>query len=601
MTTGGSRRKWSRVAVLSLACTAPVAVLVPATALASSGPDASSNGGPPLVPGDLLVSTSQYRDDGNIVAGQTQLPPGCGPDNVPADPCTTAVAGGEYPFVFNNDTVDPSFGVTSKIVLQEMDTAGNVLGFIQVPNSSEPHVGSTDDQMVTSFSSKSEMSLNLSPDGKYLTFMGYDAPVGAVDVSNSNTPGAVDSTNPVTSQVYRVVAQLGADGKFHFTETNAYSGNNGRAAIYNDAAGIYYTAGNAGNGGNPEPNGVVLGAGAQLLSPAGEPESAQTPGQPTPVGSFNAVEELHGYSNTKDKVAKDNNFRGIADYNNVLYFTKGSGGNGVNTVYFVDTSAGRNQCDESTDDPTPETTTDPQAPPTGSGSGLPAASASLPTSSNIPTFSVDATENGTNDPGTDPHNMCILKGFPTAAAKNANDSSDYPFGLWFAGPNTLYVADEGAGDNAYDPNTGTYTAAAASTTAGLQKWVYDSIQKQWNLAYTLQNGLNLGQPYSVPSYPKGDNSGPGGKGLPWAPATDGLRNLTGQVNPDGTVTIWAVTSTVSGSGDQGADPNQLVRITDDPSAAGPNPPAGESFQVVGAPKAGTVYRGVSFTPGTSPS
>ena len=51
-------------------------------------------------------------------------------------------------------------------------------------------------------------------------------------------------------------------------------------------------------------------------------------------------------------------------------------------------------------------------------------------------------------------------------------------------------------------------------------------------------------------------------GLPWAPATDGLRNITGQVNRDGTVTIWAVTSTVSGGGDQGADPNQLVSVTD---------------------------------------
>ena len=51
-------------------------------------------------------------------------------------------------------------------------------------------------------------------------------------------------------------------------------------------------------------------------------------------------------------------------------------------------------------------------------------------------------------------------------------------------------------------------------------------------------------------------------GLPWAPATDGLRNITGQVNRDGTVTIWGVTSTVSGNGDQGADPNKLVMITD---------------------------------------
>ena len=45
--------------------------------------------------------------------------------------------------------------------------------------------------------------------------------------------------------------------------------------------------------------------------------------------------------------------------------------------------------------------------------------------------------------------MCVLKGFPTALAANATDASDYPFGIWFANPTTLYVADEGAGDNTY--------------------------------------------------------------------------------------------------------------------------------------------------------
>ena len=34
------------------------------------------------------------------------------------------------------------------------------------------------------------------------------------------------------------------------------------------------------------------------------------------------------------------------------------------------------------------------------------------------------------------------------------------------------------------------------------------------------------------------------------------------VNGDGTVTLWAVTSTVSASVDQGADANRLVTITD---------------------------------------
>jgi hypothetical protein len=85
-------------------------------------------------------------------------------------------------------------------------------------------------------------------------------------------------------------------------------------------------------------------------------------------------------------------------------------------------------------------------------------------------------------------------------------------------------------------------------------------------------------------------------GLPWSPAADGLRNLMGRVNRDGTVTIWAITSTVSGGGDQGADPNQLVMITDNLAAT--SLPAGESFTTIRTAGFGEVLRGVSFTPGT---
>ena len=109
------------------------------------------------------------------------------------------------------------------------------------------------DQLVTSFSSKSEIALNLSTNGQDVTFMGYVAPVGALDVSNSNTPGAFDPTNPVPSSYYRAVADVDSSGQSHFTETNAYSGNNGRAAILDNTGGanVIYTAGNAGNGGQP--------------------------------------------------------------------------------------------------------------------------------------------------------------------------------------------------------------------------------------------------------------------------------------------------------------------------------------------------------------
>ena len=178
--------------------------------------------------------------------------------------------------------------------------------------------------------------------------------------------------------------------------------------------------------------------------------------------------------------------------------------------------------------------------------------------------------------------MCILAGFPTTSAKEANDSSLYPFGIWFANPDTLYVADEGAGDATF--SNGMYTAAAASTTAGLQKWVFNGTQ--WDLAYTIQSGLNLGVPYQVANgpqgqvYPMGENSYVNSAGQTvdlgnWAPANDGLRNLTGRVNANGTVDLWATTSTVSGGGDQGADPNSLVAVTDDLAAT--TLPTGEGF------------------------
>jgi hypothetical protein len=192
--------------------------------------------------------------------------------------------------------------------------------------------------------------------------------------------------------------------------------------------------------------------------------------------------------------------------------------------------------------------------------------------------------------GVTPYNMCVLKGFPTNLAKTA---TTFPFGVWFADAKTLYVADEGSGTAIFSTASNTYTAAAAQTTAGLQKWVFDETSGSWMLAYTLQAGLELGVPYTVAGYPTGTN---GVTGLPWSPATDGLRNLTGRVNRDGTVTIWAITSTVSGNGDQGADPNKLVMITD--KLAATTLPAGESFVAVKTAGFGEALRGISFTPGT---
>lgn len=170
--------------------------------------------------------------------------------------------------------------------------------------------------------------------------------------------------------------------------------------------------------------------------------------------------------------------------------------------------------------------------------------------------------------------ITVLPGFPTLSAKKADVTYIFPFGIWFANATTLYVADEG---------DGAVADAAMSTKAGLQKW--SLVNGTWQLDYVLQNGLNIGTQYSIPNYPASLN-----------PATDGLRNLTGKNNGDGTVTLWAVTSTVSANGDPGADPNKLVMITDTLSNLTAAGAASQKFTTIRTANAGEVLRGVSLSP-----
>ena len=490
----------------------------------------------------------------NITVGQ-QLPPNCSSTTAGCPGTSGATNDGTYPGVFNNDIYDGNFGLTSAIYLDEVTPFGQFVHSVPVPNS---NTGAAD-QLVTSFSSKSELGLHLSLSGQYLTFMGYVAPVDAVDISNSNTPLAVDPTNPVGENAYRAAAAVDAAGNFHFLETNAYSGNNGREVILNDVAGnvVAYTAGNAGNGANPQPNGVILGAGAQLLEGLIAPEAAQQPALPTPVASFSVTE----LGSKADKVGKDDNFRGMTIYNNVLYFTKGSGGNGVNTLYFVDTTG--TACPN--------------------GVGVPVAGAPRPTNP----LSYNAS---TLQSSGLPSNMCVLSGFPTVLAKN-DTTGETPFDVWFASPTVLYLADEG---DAYTGGADLYTHAAAQTLAGLQKWVFNSSTKSWSRVYTLQAGLDLGQPYTVPGYPTGNNPA---TGLPWAPATDGLRHITGEV-VDGLVLIYGTTSTVSGNGDIGADPNRVVAMFDLLDNTDPNVAQYEIGLPIRQAGFAEVLRGIALTPGT---
>ena len=511
-------------------------------------------------PDTLVLSRSVYTGTASTVTPGQVLPPGCvattitlpliaGGTTTVKVKCAAASDNGEYPNlqdahnVWNNDTADGSFGVTSPIFLDNITAHGELLDTLAVPS----------DLLVTSFSSKSELALNRSTDGKSITFVSYHGGPGfltapnKLDVSNSNTAGVVDPTNPVVSNYYRSVAEVDARGHIMVTDGNAYSGNNGRAAIKGPS--FYYLSGNDNNGGlsASQLTGTQVGidlitsTGSELLVPGQAPPLA--PPNINMLGDFEVTQV--GYKKA-DKPGKDNNFRGLTIFNNTLYVTKGSGGNGINTVYQVGNAG---------ELPTP------------------ASASSAP--------------------------ITILPGFPTTLASGAAQDGttghpvSFPFGIWFANANTLYVCDEGDGTSVAARTINGQSNVADDATlamAGIQKW--SLVNGTWQLLYVLQDGLDIGVPYNVENYPTSLN-----------PATDGCRNLTGRVH-HGRVTLFAVTSTISQNGDQGADPNKLVKVTDRLEAT--TLPTGDGdndgddrlghFVTIRAAQAGEVLRGVTFAP-----
>ena len=193
---------------------------------------------PIFAPGNLLVSRSTYLGAAGTVAF-----PGTLPNN------SASVANGLFPNVFNNETPDGSFGVTSPFYIDRMNGTGGLIGTIPVTNVVFDQHGVN---VATSFPSKSELGLSLTPSGTAVTFMAYGAAINSLDVSNSNTPGHVDISNPDNGQgiliFQRDIIELDASGTSLVTTTNAYSGNNGRNTLLG-STGNYYMVGNAGNNG----------------------------------------------------------------------------------------------------------------------------------------------------------------------------------------------------------------------------------------------------------------------------------------------------------------------------------------------------------------
>ena len=244
---------------------------------------------------------------------------------------------------------------------------------------------------------------------------------------------------------------------------------------------------------------------------------AQDPNPATPGANYAA-----------DKTGKDDNFRGLTVFNNTLYVSKGSGSNGVDTVYQVGANGAL-----------------------GNSSAL------------------------TNAPVT------ILPGFNTLSEKVAESTTapvavPHPFGLYFGDASTLFVADEGDGVRLG-------VAGKVTTYAGLDE--YKLINGTWMLLQVFQGGL------------VGMNSVPAGLG--YTVEEDGLRNITGQENADGSFTIWGTTSTVSDelTHDLGADPNEIVSLTVNSTSTAAN----DFFTVLDVAQPGERFGGVAIVPVPEPA
>jgi len=469
-----------------------------------------------LAHNSLVISSTTYdRTQGAIASlaiGTTQL----ANTNTATTP---AIASNNYLTVWNNESADASFGVTSAIQLTAIDATSNaVLSKVSVPTS----------QVVTSFSSKSEVGLHVTTDvnGPHLVFVAYaGAGIGALDVSNADAVAGQDPTNPVTFafgssySFARTIVSMDGNGHFSYTPTINYGGNNGRSALLG-SNGLYYSVGNANNG-NATAFGPTNGTNPDVTETTGlevvTPINGATSSVAIPAGNSAEVDPLIQYTfgtAKPDKPGKDNNYRGVTEFGGALYFTKGSGSNGMDTVYTV---------------------------------------------SSLPTVA-----------GAAAATISVVPGFPTDSAKSTGGNFT-PFAVFFANASTMYVSDEGSGN-----------ATDVASHAGLEKWTL--VAGTWQLDYVLTQGL-IGVVDSGLTGPDGTYPNV---------TSVGLRNLTGVVNGD-QVTLWATTSTASSSGDNGADPNKVVMITDQLSATTATAAvAAESFSTVMGPTYGVAYRGVAF-------
>jgi len=266
--------------------------------------------------------------------------------------------------------------------------------------------------MVTSFL-RSELALRSLDRSYYPDLYGLRRAYRRARRIQFNTAQPSSDLNPVGENFFPGGRAVDEKGKFKFTRPRLQRQQRPRRDLNNSFRADFSSLRATRHGGNPEPAAIIIGAGAANHGSRKQSADRQDPGDPLPA-SFNITQ----LATPADKIGKDTELPRPSRFSRRPLFHQGQ--RRQRRQYCLLRRYHRHcvhRCERSRPSrgirkfaPRPRSLTSP---------------AVLQTK------------------GLDPNNMCILK----ASLPPLKSKTSFPFGIWFANANTLYVADEGNGDN----------------------------------------------------------------------------------------------------------------------------------------------------------
>ena len=418
----------------------------------------------------FLTSDALSRQMPHALIWASALALTCLPAAAHADAITSFTQGDLVVSVYGDGDGSGPIGdnQASSITLQEVTTAGSVVGQMTLPQTTATVNGVTNYAISGEYGSSSEGTLELSGNKQYLTIAGYGVSAAAFNANQQSYGGGTKTciTGGASSVTCYPLAQTAS------------------------------VAGTAGSSGSGVTTAVVV---PRVIALVGANGSVDTSTALTGVFNENNPRSVATVDGTSFYIAGQGASKNMNDPTQGLYYAK----LGATTATTIDNSYDartveiqNNQLYLSAD--------------TTEGSGVHENVSSYGTAGNLPTTAATATVLPS-----------LQSKYQTTSAAQLNvldgglgGQKIYlsPENYFFANSTTLYIADSGApkGDN-----NGSGKSAQGLSDGGLQKWVFNGAN--WVLEYTLSTGLNL-----VP-----DTTACGSNQV--GCGTTGLIGLTGQV------------------------------------------------------------------------